>query len=184
LGEVDIVKALLSYGAELERRGASANRPIHLACSGGFEDVVTTLILRGCCVNATNANGALPSALSQNFKHIKAIVRGVEQDGEKAREQLRRDVAARLANEAIKRRERERERVEAEQLRAQEDAEKAAEANRERIASEQRLAEERDQLATELVALREKEAERLKLEEKKRAKKAKAAASKKGAVKK
>jgi ATP/maltotriose-dependent transcriptional regulator MalT len=145
---------------------------------------VTTLILRGCCVNATNANGALPSALSQNFKHIKAIVRGVEQDGEKAREQLRRDVAARLANEAIKRRERERERVEAEQLRAQEDAEKAAEANRERIASEQRLAEERDQLATELVALREKEAERLKLEEKKRAKKAKAAASKKGAVKK
>ncbi|ABO97956.1 predicted protein, partial [Ostreococcus lucimarinus CCE9901] len=80
LGEVDIVKALLSYGAELERRGASANRPIHLACSGGFEDVVTTLILRGCCVNATNANGALPSALSQNFKHIKAIVRGVEQD--------------------------------------------------------------------------------------------------------
>lgn len=177
-GQLKVVEALLSHGALLEGLGEQSNRPIHLACAGGFEDVVACLLLRGCVVNAQNANGALPSTLCAKFERVRAIVSDIERLGEVSRDALRREVAARGATVAIERRNIAREEDERRVREAQEQDAQRAETTRARDAELQRIVAEKDAALAEIAALREKEEERLKVEEAKKAKRAKLAAKK------
>ena len=177
-GQREIVEALLSHGALLESRGAQLNRPIHLACASGAEDVVVTLLLRGCVVNAQNANGALPSTLCAKFESIKSMVGAIERGGEPARETLRREVAARFASEAMKKRQEELCAADRRAAARAEEERKHLETERARELELQRLSEECERLRAEIADMRDAQ----KLREDEEAKKAKKAASKKAAA--
>ena len=148
---------------------AQANRPIHLACAGGFEDVVGALVLRGCVLSAQNANGALPSTLCSNLE-IKALVSDIEREGE------RRARAVQSEDGVLDRRRREGARrgaARARRARARAPRGGRERAERERIQVEehQRVLDENEALRRTLEEIEAKERERALLEEKKRRKK-------------
>lgn len=166
-GELNISRLLLAHGSHIDEPGDMHNLPIHLAAAGGHEPLVILLILRGCALSS-NANGALPSALASGFERIKKILSEIETEGEPARERLRRRVARQMAVDAMEQRLREQEEERNRRELVEAEREELRKKDHEREEERSALLVECEQLKSQIGELEEKEANRLREEEKKR----------------
>lgn len=77
-GEIEIVRHLLSNGADPNLHDKMVNYPIHEAVDGGHLDVVELLIRKGCNIDCKNAFGQTPlmrAALFGDLDTVKLLVK-------------------------------------------------------------------------------------------------------------
>ena len=63
LGRLDIVKALIESGADIQKKGQFGYTALHAAAQGGHLDVVQALVRYGASVNCKNDDGDIPLIL-------------------------------------------------------------------------------------------------------------------------
>jgi len=76
-GDIELVKSLISKGADVNERGGWGNTPLHHACRKGHAEVAKLLISKGAYVNARSGNapstsGDLPSRSGMTPLHYAA----------------------------------------------------------------------------------------------------------------
>lgn len=65
LGRLDIVKALIDAGADIQKKGQFGYTALHAAAQNGHLDVVQTLVKYGASVNCKNDDGDIPLILGK-----------------------------------------------------------------------------------------------------------------------
>jgi ankyrin repeat protein len=70
LGRVDIVKALIDAGADIQKKGQFGYTALHAAAQNGHLDVVQALVKYGASVNCKNDDGDIPLILGKINKMI------------------------------------------------------------------------------------------------------------------
>jgi ankyrin repeat protein len=63
LGRLNIVKALIELGADVQKKGQFGYTALHAAAQGGHLDVVQALVKYGASVNCKNDDGDIPLIL-------------------------------------------------------------------------------------------------------------------------
>ncbi|XP_048088718.1 protein phosphatase 1 regulatory subunit 27-like, partial [Alosa alosa] len=62
-GNLECVKLLVFYGADVHQRDEDGWTPLHMACSDSFPEIAKYLISKGAGTEAANANGDRPADL-------------------------------------------------------------------------------------------------------------------------
>ncbi|XP_038836328.1 protein phosphatase 1 regulatory subunit 27-like [Salvelinus namaycush] len=62
-GNLDCVKLLVKYGADVHQRDEDGWTPLHMACSDGFPEIASYLLSLGASAFAENENGEKPADL-------------------------------------------------------------------------------------------------------------------------
>ncbi|NWV69034.1 PPR27 phosphatase, partial [Malurus elegans] len=62
-GNLDCVKLLVKYGADIHQRDENGWTPLHMACSDGYADIARYLLSLGASLEATTDDGEKPSDL-------------------------------------------------------------------------------------------------------------------------
>ncbi|XP_006108017.1 protein phosphatase 1 regulatory subunit 27 [Myotis yumanensis] len=62
-GNLECVKLLVKYGADIHQRDETGWTPLHIACSDGYPDIARYLLSRGADRGAANDDGDLPADL-------------------------------------------------------------------------------------------------------------------------
>ncbi|NXM08900.1 PPR27 phosphatase, partial [Tyrannus savana] len=62
-GNLDCVKLLVKYGADIHQRDENGWTPLHMACSDGYADIARYLLSLGASLEATTHDGEKPSDL-------------------------------------------------------------------------------------------------------------------------
>ncbi|NXT77268.1 PPR27 phosphatase, partial [Zapornia atra] len=62
-GNLDCVKLLVKYGADIHQKDENGWTPLHMACSDGYADIARYLISLGASPEATTDEGEKPSDL-------------------------------------------------------------------------------------------------------------------------
>ncbi|NXD28188.1 PPR27 phosphatase, partial [Spelaeornis formosus] len=62
-GNLDCVKLLVKYGADIHQRDENGWTPLHMACSDGYADIARYLLSLGASLEATTDDGDKPSDL-------------------------------------------------------------------------------------------------------------------------
>ncbi|NWW69095.1 PPR27 phosphatase, partial [Ifrita kowaldi] len=62
-GNLDCVKLLVKYGADIHQRDENGWTPLHIACSDGYADIARYLLSLGASLEATTDDGEKPSDL-------------------------------------------------------------------------------------------------------------------------
>ncbi|NWV48885.1 PPR27 phosphatase, partial [Daphoenositta chrysoptera] len=62
-GNLDCVKLLVKYGANIHQRDENGWTPLHMACSDGYADIARYLLSLGASLEATTDDGEKPSDL-------------------------------------------------------------------------------------------------------------------------
>ncbi|XP_009557291.1 protein phosphatase 1 regulatory subunit 27 [Cuculus canorus] len=62
-GNLDCVKLLVKYGADIHQKDENGWTPLHMACSEGYADIARYLISLGASLEATTDDGEKPSDL-------------------------------------------------------------------------------------------------------------------------
>ncbi|NXX48534.1 PPR27 phosphatase, partial [Tricholaema leucomelas] len=62
-GNLDCVKLLVRYGADIHQKDEEGWTPLHMACSDGYADIARYLISLGASLEATTDDGETPSDL-------------------------------------------------------------------------------------------------------------------------
>ncbi|XP_071429738.1 protein phosphatase 1 regulatory subunit 27 [Pithys albifrons albifrons] len=62
-GNLDCVKLLVKYGADIHQRDEHGWTPLHMACSDGYADIARYLLSLGASLEATTDDGEKPSDL-------------------------------------------------------------------------------------------------------------------------
>ena len=65
LGRVEVVKALIDAGADIQKKGQFGYTALHAAAQNGHLDVVQTLVKYGASVNCKNDDGDIPLILGK-----------------------------------------------------------------------------------------------------------------------
>jgi ankyrin repeat protein len=78
LGRVDIVKALIDAGADIQKQGQFGYTALHAAAQNGHLDVVQALVKYGASVNCKNEDGDIPLILGEikemrNFLYLQIL---------------------------------------------------------------------------------------------------------------
>ncbi|XP_007957768.1 protein phosphatase 1 regulatory subunit 27 [Orycteropus afer afer] len=80
-GNLECVKLLVKYGADIHQRDESGWTPLHIACSDGYPDIARYLISLGADRQAVNDDGDLPSDLiDPDFKDLVELLQGARMD--------------------------------------------------------------------------------------------------------
>jgi len=70
LGRLNIVKALIELGADVQKKGQFGYTALHAAAQGGHLEVVQALVKYGASVNCKNEDGDIPLILGMFEKKI------------------------------------------------------------------------------------------------------------------
>jgi len=70
LGRLNIVKALIELGADVQKKGQFGYTALHAAAQGGHLEVVQALVKYGASVNCKNDDGDIPLILGMFEKKI------------------------------------------------------------------------------------------------------------------
>ncbi|XP_026772733.3 protein phosphatase 1 regulatory subunit 27 [Pangasianodon hypophthalmus] len=62
-GNLECVKLLIKYGADVHQRDEDGWTPLHMACSDGYPEIARYLLSLGASTEAENANGEKPADL-------------------------------------------------------------------------------------------------------------------------
>ncbi|XP_026997463.2 protein phosphatase 1 regulatory subunit 27 [Tachysurus fulvidraco] len=62
-GNLECVKILIKYGADVHQRDEDGWTPLHMACSDGYPEIARYLLSLGASAEAENANGEKPANL-------------------------------------------------------------------------------------------------------------------------
>ncbi|KAM3598018.1 uncharacterized protein V6R79_012386 [Siganus canaliculatus] len=62
-GNLDVVKLLVKYGADVHQRDEDGWTPLHMACSDGFPEIAKYLLSMGASTEAENESGEKPADL-------------------------------------------------------------------------------------------------------------------------
>ncbi|KAK2829297.1 hypothetical protein Q7C36_017287 [Tachysurus vachellii] len=62
-GNLECVKLLIKYGADVHQRDEDGWTPLHMACSDGYPEIARYLLSLGASAEAENANGEKPADL-------------------------------------------------------------------------------------------------------------------------
>ncbi|XP_060757472.1 protein phosphatase 1 regulatory subunit 27 isoform X2 [Neoarius graeffei] len=62
-GNLECVKLLIKYGADVHQRDEDGWTPLHMACSDGYPEIARYLLFLGASAEAENANGEKPADL-------------------------------------------------------------------------------------------------------------------------
>ncbi|NXH56697.1 PPR27 phosphatase, partial [Rhabdornis inornatus] len=62
-GNLECVKLLVKYGADIHQRDENGWTPLHMACSDGYADIARYLLSLGASLEATTDDGEKPSDL-------------------------------------------------------------------------------------------------------------------------
>ncbi|XP_056143228.1 protein phosphatase 1 regulatory subunit 27 [Lampris incognitus] len=62
-GNLEVVKLLVKYGADVHQRDEDAWTPLHMACSDGFPEIASYLLSMGASTEAENESGEKPADL-------------------------------------------------------------------------------------------------------------------------
>ena len=65
LNRVQVVRALIDAGADVQRKGPFGYTALHAAAQGGFLEVVQELVRRGANVNCKNNDEDIPLILGK-----------------------------------------------------------------------------------------------------------------------
>ena len=68
LGRLEVVKALIESGADVQKKGQFGYTALHAAAQSGHLDVVQALVLYGASVNCKNDDDDIPLILGMNKK--------------------------------------------------------------------------------------------------------------------
>ncbi|XP_062937143.1 protein phosphatase 1 regulatory subunit 27 [Cynocephalus volans] len=80
-GNLECVKLLVKYGADIHQRDETGWTPLHIACSDGYPDIARYLISLGADRHAANDDGHLPSDLiDPDFKDLVELFKGARMD--------------------------------------------------------------------------------------------------------
>ncbi|XP_020043747.1 protein phosphatase 1 regulatory subunit 27 [Castor canadensis] len=80
-GNLECVKLLVKYGADIHQRDETGWTPLHIACSDGYPDIARYLISLGADRDAANDDGDLPSDLiDPAFKDLVELFKGTRMD--------------------------------------------------------------------------------------------------------
>lgn len=77
-GHVDIVRVLLSHGANLEQRDADGDTALHYACFGNQPDCLSLLLSKGANINSTNSTGCSSLHIAINKQLLECSKRLLE----------------------------------------------------------------------------------------------------------
>ncbi|XP_041363273.1 ankyrin repeat and KH domain-containing protein 1-like [Gigantopelta aegis] len=69
-GHVDIVRLLISHGADVDAQSSAGNTPLHYAACGGFTEVVQEIIKANARVEVHNENGHTPLMEAASAGHV------------------------------------------------------------------------------------------------------------------
>ncbi|XP_071107805.1 ankyrin repeat domain-containing protein 17-like isoform X5 [Haliotis cracherodii] len=69
-GHVDIVRLLISHGADVDAQSSAGNTPLHYAACGGYKEVVQELIKANARVEVHNENGHTPLMEAASAGHV------------------------------------------------------------------------------------------------------------------
>ncbi|CAJ1076406.1 protein phosphatase 1 regulatory subunit 27 [Xyrichtys novacula] len=62
-GNLEVVKLLVKYGADVHQRDEDGWTPLHMACSDGYPDIARFLLRMGASTETENENGEKPADL-------------------------------------------------------------------------------------------------------------------------
>ncbi|KAK7939699.1 hypothetical protein WMY93_003025 [Mugilogobius chulae] len=62
-GNLEVVKLLVKYGADVHQRDEDGWTPLHMACSDGYPEIARYLLAMGASTEAENENGEKPADL-------------------------------------------------------------------------------------------------------------------------
>lgn len=62
-GNLEVVKLLVKYGADVHQRDEDGWTPLHMACSDGYPEIARYLLSMGASTEAENENGEKPADL-------------------------------------------------------------------------------------------------------------------------
>lgn len=62
-GNLEVVKLLIKYGADVHQRDEDGWTPLHMACSDGYPEIARYLLSMGASTEAENENGEKPADL-------------------------------------------------------------------------------------------------------------------------
>ncbi|XP_064126598.1 protein phosphatase 1 regulatory subunit 27 [Loxodonta africana] len=80
-GNLECVKLLVKYGADIHQRDEAGWTALHIACSDGYPDIARYLISLGADRDAANNDGDLPSDLiDPEFKDLVELFKGTRMD--------------------------------------------------------------------------------------------------------
>ncbi|XP_036268284.1 protein phosphatase 1 regulatory subunit 27 [Pipistrellus kuhlii] len=76
-GNLECVKLLVRYGADIHQRDETGWTPLHIACSDGYPDIARFLLSRGADRKAANDDGDLPADLiDPDFQDLVELFQG------------------------------------------------------------------------------------------------------------
>ncbi|XP_053153118.1 protein phosphatase 1 regulatory subunit 27 [Hemicordylus capensis] len=80
-GNLDCVKLLVKYGADIHQKDEDGWTPLHIACSDGHTDIARYLISLGAELDATNDEGEKPSDLiDPEYKDLVELFKATRMD--------------------------------------------------------------------------------------------------------
>ncbi|KAJ7315926.1 hypothetical protein JRQ81_002088 [Phrynocephalus forsythii] len=80
-GNLDCVKLLVKYGADINQKDEDGWTPLHIACSDGHADIARYLISLGAQCDATNDEGEKPSDLiDPEYKELVELFKAARVD--------------------------------------------------------------------------------------------------------
>lgn len=62
-GNLEVVKLLVKYGADVHQRDEDGWTPLHMACSDGYPEIARYLLAMGASTEAENESGEKPADL-------------------------------------------------------------------------------------------------------------------------
>lgn len=68
--DIDLVKALIAKGAEVNKKGWA---PLHYACSNGHDDIVKLLLDNSAYIDAGSPNGTTPLMMAARGNHLSTV---------------------------------------------------------------------------------------------------------------
>jgi ankyrin repeat protein len=69
-GDIDLVKALIDKGAEVNKKGWA---PLHYACANGHDDIVKLLLDHSAYIDAGSPNGTTPLMMAARGNHLSTV---------------------------------------------------------------------------------------------------------------
>ncbi|MBN3314262.1 PPR27 phosphatase, partial [Atractosteus spatula] len=77
-GNLECVKLLVKYGADIHQRDEEGWTPLHIACSDGHPHIARYLLSLGASVEAVNENGEKPADLiDPDCKELVTVFKGI-----------------------------------------------------------------------------------------------------------